>query len=105
MYDQANRDIHCLRLSLTESCNLRCCYCRPQEPAALPPQELTDAELLHLVQLFAACGIDTLRLTGRRAFAARRRTAADRPAQGCARHPQGDPDHQRAPCCRRSCRR
>lgn len=52
------------RLSLTESCNLRCCYCRPQEPAALPPQELTDAELLHLVQLFAACGIDTLRLTG-----------------------------------------
>ena len=41
MYDQANRDIHCLRLSLTESCNLRCCYCRPQEPAALPPQELT----------------------------------------------------------------
>lgn len=64
MYDQANRDIHCLRLSLTESCNLRCCYCRPQEPAALPPQELTDAELLHLVQLFAACGIDTLRLTG-----------------------------------------
>ena len=64
MYDQANRDIHCLRISLTESCNLRCCYCRPQEPAALPPQELTDAELLHLVQLFAACGIDTLRLTG-----------------------------------------
>ena len=64
MYDQANRDIHCLQLSLTESCNLRCCYCRPQEPAALPPQELTDAELLHLVQLFAACGIDTLRLTG-----------------------------------------
>ena len=64
MYDQANRDIHCLRLSLTESCNLRCCYCRPQVPAALPPQELTDAELLHLVQLFAACGIDTLRLTG-----------------------------------------
>ena len=64
MYDQANRDIHCLRLSLTESCNLRCCYCRPQEPAALPPQELTDAELLHLVQLFAACGIGTLRLTG-----------------------------------------
>ena len=64
MYDQANRDIHCLRLSLTESCNLRCCYCRPQEPAALPLQELTDAELLHLVQLFAACGIDTLRLTG-----------------------------------------
>ena len=64
MYDQANRDIHCLRLSLTESCNLRCCYCRPQEPAALPPQELTDAELLRLVQLFAACGIDTLRLTG-----------------------------------------
>lgn len=64
MYDQANRDIHCLRLSLTESCNLRCCYCRPQVPAALPPPQLTDAELLHLVQLFAACGIDTLRLTG-----------------------------------------
>ena len=35
MYDQANRDIHCLRLSLTESCNLRCCYCRPQEPLSL----------------------------------------------------------------------
>ena len=63
MYDQANREIHCLRLSLTESCNLRCFYCRPKKNAVLPP-ELTDAELLHLVQLFAACGIDTLRLTG-----------------------------------------
>lgn len=105
MYDQANRDIHCLRLSLTESCNLRCCYCRPQEPAALPPQELTDAELLHLVQLFAACGIDTLRLTGGEPLlraGVPQLTARFKAVPGIRKVTLTT---NGAPCCRRSCRR
>lgn len=64
MYDLTGRSIHCLRLSVTENCNLHCRYCRPEDPAALPPPPLADEELVHLVRLFAQCGIDTVRLTG-----------------------------------------
>lgn len=64
MYDLTSRSIHCLRLSVTEDCDLHCRYCRPTDPTELPPPALTDDERLHLVRLFTACGIDTVRLTG-----------------------------------------
>ena len=64
MLDQQSRQIHCLRLSVTEECNLHCRYCRPKGSAAPAQPPLTDAEMLHLVQLFCQCGIDTVRLTG-----------------------------------------
>ena len=64
MLDEQSRMIHCLRLSVTEECNLHCRYCRPTEPLAPAEPPLSDAELLHLVRLFAQCGIDTVRLTG-----------------------------------------
>ena len=58
-------DIHYLRLSVTDRCNLRCRYCMP-DGAKIPEHEevLTHEEFLRLAALFAQCGIDTVRVTG-----------------------------------------
>ena len=63
--DRFGRNIHYLRISLTDHCNLRCVYCMPEEMVFRPNAELVqDDELLTLVQLFAQLGFDKLRLTG-----------------------------------------
>ena len=64
MQDNWGRNIHYLRLSVTEQCDLHCRYCRPAGAAEEPPDALTDPALLRLAGLFAACGVDTVRLTG-----------------------------------------
>ena len=64
MFDQQSRPIHCLRLSVTEDCDLHCRYCRTKSSPLPAEPPLTDEEMLHLVQLFVQCGIDTVRLTG-----------------------------------------
>ncbi len=56
-----------LRLSITDRCNLRCRYCRPEsgahESEASPSAD--DAELLDLVRLIhEETGIHKLRLSG-----------------------------------------
>ncbi|KAL4458905.1 hypothetical protein ABPG75_013770 [Micractinium tetrahymenae] len=55
-----------LRISLTERCNLRCLYCMPEEGVDLTPSAdlLSTAEVLRLARLFAASGVDKVRLTG-----------------------------------------
>jgi cyclic pyranopterin phosphate synthase len=63
--DRFGRDIHYLRISLTDHCNLRCVYCMPEDMTFRPNKEmLQDDELLQLVHLFAGLGFDKLRLTG-----------------------------------------
>ena len=63
--DRFGRNIHYLRISLTDHCNLRCVYCMPEEMVFRPNAELMqDDELLMLVKLFAKLGFDKLRLTG-----------------------------------------
>jgi GTP 3',8-cyclase len=63
--DRFGRNIHYLRISLTDHCNLRCVYCMPEDMTFHPNQELMqDDEVLLLVQLFASLGFDKLRLTG-----------------------------------------
>ena len=63
--DRFNRNIHYLRISLTDMCNLRCVYCMPEDMTFHPREELLqDDELLRLVRLFAALGFDKIRLTG-----------------------------------------
>ncbi|MCU0488228.1 MAG: radical SAM protein, partial [Anaerolineales bacterium] len=63
--DRFGRDIHYLRISLTDHCNLRCVYCMPEDMTFRPNQELLqDDEILYLVQLFANLGFDKIRLTG-----------------------------------------
>ena len=55
-----------LRVSLTERCNLRCSYCMPLDGVVLTPSArlLTTPEVLRVVGLLAARGIDKVRLTG-----------------------------------------
>ena len=63
--DRYGRDIHYLRISLTDHCNLRCVYCMPEDMTFQPNAELMqDDELILLVRLFASLGFDKIRLTG-----------------------------------------
>ncbi len=63
--DRFGREIHYLRISLTDHCNLRCVYCMPEDMTFRPNQELMqDDEVLSLVRLFTQLGFDKFRLTG-----------------------------------------
>lgn len=63
--DRFGRDIHYLRISLTDHCNLRCVYCMPEDMTFRPNAEMMqDDEVLMLVRLFASLGFDKIRLTG-----------------------------------------
>jgi cyclic pyranopterin phosphate synthase len=63
--DRFGRDIHYLRISLTDRCNLRCVYCMPEDMKFRPRAELLqDDELLMLVRLFTELGFHKFRLTG-----------------------------------------
>ena len=58
--------IDCLRVSVTDKCNLRCVYCHPLPDCGLIEQGeiLGFEEICRIVRLFAECGIKKLRLTG-----------------------------------------
>ena len=68
--DRFGRALRDLRLSVTDRCNFRCPYCMPKEefgpdyrfvPTA---DQLTAAETIRLVGLFADLGVRKLRVTG-----------------------------------------
>jgi cyclic pyranopterin phosphate synthase len=61
--DSHGRVIHDLRVSITDSCNYKCVYCRTGEVGAQYP-ELRIDEYLHLIRLFVSLGITKVRLTG-----------------------------------------
>lgn len=63
--DSYGRDIHYLRISLTDKCNMRCVYCMAEDMVFMPSDDLmTTPEILRLVNIFARLGIDKVRLTG-----------------------------------------
>ena len=63
--DQYGRQLHYLRISLTDRCNFRCVYCMPEQMTFRPKKELMqDEEVLYFVRLFADLGFDKFRLTG-----------------------------------------
>ncbi len=65
MNDSYGRNIHYLRISLTDRCNFRCVYCMPAEMSFQPPSYLLqDDELLRLVRIATTVGFDRVRLTG-----------------------------------------
>src|SRR5512147_2487583 len=64
-FDSYGRDIHYLRISLTDKCNMRCVYCMSEDMVFQPNEELlTTTEILRLVNIFARLGVDKIRLTG-----------------------------------------
>ncbi|MDE3089793.1 MAG: GTP 3',8-cyclase MoaA [Chloroflexota bacterium] len=65
MNDSYGRNIHYLRVSLTDRCNFRCVYCMPADIVFAPlPHLLQDDELLRLVRIATSVGFDRVRLTG-----------------------------------------
>ncbi len=63
--DRFGRNIHYLRISLTDHCNLRCIYCMPEDQTFRPnPELMQDDEIALLTRLFASLGFDKIRLTG-----------------------------------------
>jgi cyclic pyranopterin phosphate synthase len=61
--DSYGRVIHDLRVSITDSCNYKCVYCRTGELGA-KYSDLAIAEYLRLIRLFVSLGITKVRLTG-----------------------------------------
>lgn len=61
--DKFGRAITDLRLSITDRCNYKCVYCRTGNVGAQYP-ELSLAEYLRMVRVFASMGITKVRLTG-----------------------------------------
>ncbi len=66
MQDSFGRNIHYLRVSLTDRCNFRCVYCMPAHGVVFHPWEhhLTDEELLRVIRIASTIGFDRIRLTG-----------------------------------------
>ncbi len=70
LYDNHNRPLTYLRLSVTDRCNLRCFYCMPPEGIKwLPKNELLSfEEITRMVNLLARLGIRKVRITGGEPF-------------------------------------
>src|SRR5512135_3242568 len=66
MRDSYDREIHYLRISLTDRCNYRCVYCMPEHGAVFHHHShlMSDDELWRVVRLMAQVGFDRVRLTG-----------------------------------------
>ena len=66
MKDTYGREIHYLRLSVTDLCNLRCRYCMPEEGVCRREhaQMMTQEETLRAVRIAAELGVDRVRITG-----------------------------------------
>ena len=65
MKDSLGREIDYLRISLTESCNLRCIYCMPEgvEPKVCG-ETLTKENIFDIVEVAVELNIKKIRLTG-----------------------------------------
>ena len=65
-FDQFQRPLRNLRLSVTDRCNLRCSYCMPEPEYVWLPREdiLKFEEVERLVDVFLDLGVNKLRLTG-----------------------------------------
>ncbi|MGL4382290.1 MAG: GTP 3',8-cyclase MoaA [Bacilli bacterium] len=62
MNDQYQRNITYARISLTQTCNLRCAYCQPNEEQDL--ETIPFDELKILIKALANIGITKIRFTG-----------------------------------------
>jgi len=63
--DRFGRNIHYLRISLTDKCNMRCVYCMDESMQFRPNAELMQLdEVIALTQVFTELGFDKFRLTG-----------------------------------------
>jgi len=73
LIDNHDRPITYLRLSITDRCNLRCRYCRPEEgvPFISHDEILSFEELERLTSIFCGLGVNKVRVTGGEPFSRR----------------------------------
>lgn len=65
LVDAHGRQIHKLRVQLTDACNFRCFYCIPLTPRFLPSSALLSSnELLEICSALVDLGIDEIRVSG-----------------------------------------
>ena len=70
MNDQLRRGLRDLRISITDRCNFRCCYCMPRDvfgtdfPFMDSSELLSFEEIVRVTKVFAGLGVEKLRLTG-----------------------------------------
>lgn len=66
LLDNLERRVRYLRVSVTDRCNFRCTYCRPEDDLEFGARTdlLTFEELERIVTVFARLGVRKLRLTG-----------------------------------------
>lgn len=66
MKDKWNRTINYMRISVTDQCNLRCCYCMPEGgiPYLNEAELLNFEEILEIVKAGVKLGIDQIKITG-----------------------------------------
>ncbi len=70
LIDSHNRKIDYLRLAITDRCNLRCRYCRPEKGIPFIPHSeiLSLEELERIVRITCEMGISKIRVTGGEPF-------------------------------------
>ncbi len=65
LVDRFNRHLNYLRLSITDRCNLRCVYCKPDIDPKLPHDDiLSYEEILRLMRVGVGLGVSKVRITG-----------------------------------------
>lgn len=66
LIDRYRRHLNYLRISITDRCNLRCLYCKPDGiiPKLSHQEILTYEEILRLVRIAVSLGITKVRITG-----------------------------------------
>jgi cyclic pyranopterin phosphate synthase len=68
--DEFSRGLRDLRISVTDRCNFRCCYCMPRDvfgtdfPFMKSSELLSFEEIVRLTKIFAGLGVQKVRLTG-----------------------------------------
>lgn len=65
MKDSFGREIEYMRISLTDRCNLRCCYCMPHDVEFIPHESiLSYEEILRICSVVKELGINRFKVTG-----------------------------------------
>ena len=66
MLDHYKRNIHYLRISVTDRCNLRCRYCMPEEGVEMLEHNeiLSFEEIVAIVKTASGMGVNKVRITG-----------------------------------------
>jgi len=61
--DKYGRIIDCMRISITDPCNLRCVYCMPPE-GIRPIENRSILSYEEMVRILASLGVTKIRITG-----------------------------------------